>query len=113
MTTLRSYSFCEPSTAGPCAPWCIRKLTAAGQKFGGGVDTPSLCGRVKPCGEGGADGWDVRCDVNIEQHRQMICKRCLAKVMELEQEPACNCTGAMHGHADQCALVLHRHGGKR
>lgn len=76
----RAYTFCEPSTAGPCAPWCIRPLTAAGRKLGGGVDTASLCGRVKPCDVGGWGGWDVLCDVKLDQPG--ACRECLAKLRE-------------------------------
>lgn len=80
MTNLSAYSFCEPSTAGPCAPWCIRKLTAAGRKLGGGVDTPSLCGRVSLTSLGGVGGWDIR--VPVEMDHPGACKRCVAMLRE-------------------------------
>jgi len=53
---LPPYSFCESATATSISPWCIRKVTPeVGQKFGGGVDTPSLCQRVKV-----SRGWDLQ-----------------------------------------------------
>lgn len=59
------YAFCESVHAAPLAPWHIRKLSEAGLKTGGGIDTPSLCGRVRPFGDEsgerrGAGGWDLR-----------------------------------------------------
>lgn len=80
MTNLTAYSFCEPSTAGPCAPWCIRKLTASGRKLGGGVDTPSLCGRVSLPSVGGVGGCDIR--VPVEMDQPSACKKCVAVLME-------------------------------
>lgn len=48
------YAFCELVFATSLRPWCIRKLGKAGLKLGGGIDTPSLCGRVQPsCTSGG------------------------------------------------------------
>lgn len=77
---LSAYSFCEPSTAGPCAPWCIRRLTAAGRKLGGGVDTPSLCGRVTLIDVGGVGGWDLRVPVDVDQ--PWACRKCVAVLRE-------------------------------
>ena len=59
------YAFCESVHAGPLAPWHIRKLSDTGLKLRGGIDTPSLCGRVRPFGDEsgehrGTGGWDLR-----------------------------------------------------
>lgn len=66
------YSFCESVHASSISPWHLRKLTEVGQKLGGGVDTPSLCGRVKE-----RQGWDL--DVEItEHHLGHACPTCVA-----------------------------------
>lgn len=66
------FAFCEPVWVTTNAPWCIRRLTGVGRMLGGGVDTGSLCGRVKERG-----GWDL--DVEItEHHLGHACKRCVA-----------------------------------
>jgi hypothetical protein len=67
------YAFCEPETVGGAAPWCLRLLTDTGPKYGGGIDTDSLCGRVKA-----HHGWDV--DVPVTQdrldHPRVTCAQC-------------------------------------
>jgi hypothetical protein len=83
MIDLSTYTFCEPSFAGPRAPWCIRKLTAIGKKLGGGVDTPSLCGRVKPTAVGGPGGWDLTHTLGeADLEAEFTCKKCVAKLRE-------------------------------
>ena len=64
-----TYAFCESVTASAISPWCIRKLTSNGLKFGGGVDTSSLCGRVR---EG--SGWDI--DVPVKLPHSKACHPC-------------------------------------
>ena len=66
------YSFCESVYASAISPWCIRPLTEAGRKVGGGVDTGSLCGRVK-CRQ----GWDINVPV-ASFERNNACKKCVA-----------------------------------
>lgn len=75
-----SLAYCEPVTAGPLAPWCIRKLSDVGLKTTGGVDTPSLCGRVKPFGRGKGElgGWDLRVPVDLQRPANLACKKCLS-----------------------------------
>jgi len=51
------YSFCESVHASSRSPWHIRRLTNVGKRCGGGIDTPSLCGRVKPPPD--SNGWDI------------------------------------------------------
>lgn len=63
------YSYCEPVWAAPLASWCIRPLTDAGRKLGGGVDTESLCGRVSV-----EQGWDL--PYPVEADKPGICKIC-------------------------------------
>ncbi len=45
------YAFCESVHAAPLAAWHIRRVGEAGLKLGGGIDTPSLCGRLRPFGD--------------------------------------------------------------
>jgi hypothetical protein len=74
------YAFCEPVFATSLRPWCIRKLGKAGLKLGGGIDTPSLCGRVQPsCTSGGkgSGGWDNSVRI-MPQHLTHCCATCRA-----------------------------------
>lgn len=48
-----AFSFCETTAA---IVWHIRQLGPAGPKYGGGADTPTLCG--------GQAAWDVQCEIN-------------------------------------------------
>jgi len=64
--------FCESSSAGGLAVWHLRQLSDAGPKYGGGLDTPSLCGRVKP-----PYGWDLEVAVT-ERHLLTACPACVA-----------------------------------
>ena len=70
MKKLDKYSFCESTHAGPGDPWHIRELTSKGQRFGGGVDTLALCGRVRV-------GWDL--DVPVTEHHldKNTCLACM------------------------------------
>jgi len=81
MATIDDYAFCEAVTASGSSPWHIRELTPAGKKLSGGVDTPSLCGHVRP-----PYGWDLTPVVNLTITR--ACRRC-ADVLRarLGQEP--------------------------
>lgn len=73
--SVSTYSFCERVWAGPSSPWHIRRLSSAGRKLGGGIDTRSLCGRIVPP-EG--KGWDL--DVEITSHHLThSCKACVAE----------------------------------
>lgn len=62
------FSICETSTAGPETPWHLRKLSSVGPKYGGGADTPALCGRIV--------AWDL--PVVITQHHlnKNTCTKC-------------------------------------
>jgi hypothetical protein len=69
---MSEYSFCESTTAASDTPWHIRPLTSVGQKFGGGADTRSLCGRVV--------SWDL--PVPLTQDRLgHSCKTCVYKYL--------------------------------
>ena len=74
------YSFCEAVLATSVSPWCVRVLTPIGQKFGGGVDTDSLCGRVQD-----GMGWDLPVPFDIDH--PSICLRCL-NILAKEAESA-------------------------
>lgn len=72
----RAFSFCESVFAGPLAPWHIRVLSDRGAFYGGGIDTPSLCDRVRPFGDGkGHGGWDVRVEIT-DGHLKHACSAC-------------------------------------
>lgn len=79
---MTKYSFCESVVAGPLSPWHIRELTDNGKKLGGGIDTGSLCGRVRA-------GWDLERDVVgypldvVTDGRRHVCKVCADKFREL------------------------------
>ena len=66
-------SLCESVHAGPVAPWHLRRLTANGPKYGGGIDTECFCGHARP-----PYGWDL--EVKITQHHldQNTSPLCLA-----------------------------------
>lgn len=73
------YSFCESVHASGSSPWHIRELVKD-QKFGGGIDSVSLCGRVK-------DGWDLRVQIAPEYFaRGCVCKDCAAEY-KLRSQP--------------------------
>ena len=57
---MKEFSFCESVLASSRSTWHIRRLTDVGRRLTGGIDTPSLCGRVKPQGLNGFGGWDLQ-----------------------------------------------------
>lgn len=69
---MTKYSYCEPSWAASNARWCIRRLTKAGKKLSGGVDTNSLCTRVHT-----GLGWDIQCDIDSRM-TEIGCPECVA-----------------------------------
>jgi len=77
--TIESLSFCESVTASSLSPWCVRKLTSAGKKLGGGVDTESLCGRVRL-----GSGWDL--DVEFSVNHPMFCTKCLKRYIQQREK---------------------------
>lgn len=77
------FSFCESVWSSGLGTWCIRQTSAAGLKHGGGIDTPSLCGRVPA-----RNGWDL--EVRITEHNlgQNACKACVEKYRWLVSQDA-------------------------
>ena len=71
---LTEFSFCETVTAGSKSKWHIRQLTKVGQKFGGGVDTPSLCGRIV--------AWDLEVGLTSHHLQNNTCLQCAKKYWE-------------------------------
>jgi hypothetical protein len=71
------YAFCEAVTASGMSPWHIRKVGEA-LRLTGGVDTPSLCGHVKP----ELGGWDLNVRIT-EGHLKHACPRCVALYRKL------------------------------
>jgi hypothetical protein len=82
MDNADNFTFCEPVFAGPLAPWCIRRLTARGRCVGGGIDTYSLCGRVKPSGRPGGNGWDLPYRFTQERLNR-ACKACVSELRRI------------------------------
>ena len=54
-STATGYAYCESVSASALSPHHIRKLTDVGLKLGGGVDTPTLCGKDIHI----TNGWDT------------------------------------------------------
>ena len=73
---MNEFSFCESVLAGSKSKWHIRKLTESGKKFGGGIDTPSLCGSV-------TKGWDLEISITEFNLKTNTCSECLKKYREL------------------------------
>jgi hypothetical protein len=74
------YAFCESTQAAALAPWHIRKLSEGGLKLGGGIDTPSLCEKLRPMGDHtatrvGGGGWDLNVRIT-DGHLDHCCKDC-------------------------------------
>lgn len=83
MLDLLKFSLCESSQAAPKAKWHIRRLGNAGPKYGGGIDTPSLCGRVRPWGDPipgkkykGYGGWDLEIRITEHHLQNNVCPEC-------------------------------------
>jgi len=72
------FTFCEPVWVSGSGHWCIRKTTEVGLKLGGGVDTPSLCGRVEA-----GRGWDLAVRMTEHHLNENACPKCLPKYREL------------------------------
>lgn len=77
---LDRFAYCEPNTATGLDTWHIRRLTDAGRRLGGGIDTPTLCGRDW-------QGWDLEAPVTVanafdgsrhinDAGRPDVCRRC-------------------------------------
>ena len=66
------FRFCEPSWVGTSPPWHIRRLSEAGEKLGGGADTPALCGLYLN------RGWDLKVKIT-EGHLEHSCAACVAE----------------------------------
>ena len=76
------YSFCEGIMAGPRSPWHIRRLSSEGRKLTGGIDTPSLCGRIGPVSEGvHKNGWELSVAIT-EHHLGHSCKACVTEFLK-------------------------------
>lgn len=70
-TSAGEYAYCESVHATPWSRWHLRRLTEEGLKLGGGVDTQSLCGRVKL-----RSGWDLDVPISSD-HDDHTCPACL------------------------------------
>lgn len=77
------YSFCECAVANSTNRWHIRMLTDNGPKYSGGIDSESLCRRVRPKPW---SGWDIKVDFDELIKRfagdlEGLCKDCYSKYM--------------------------------
>jgi len=67
-------AYCESIHASSISPWCLRLLGPKGKFLGGGVDSSSLCGRVKK-----GMGWDLEVDPDGDVLRHpKVCGSCAA-----------------------------------
>jgi hypothetical protein len=69
------FSFCESIHADSNTKWHIRQLSDKGKKFGGGIDTSSLCGCVTPS----VGGWDLEASLSAHHISNNTCDRCAEK----------------------------------
>lgn len=70
---MTEFSFCESTAASGRSPWHLRELRGP-LKLGGGIDTPSLCGTVRP-----GHGWDLESRVVDCVEADHVCVRCKAR----------------------------------
>ena len=75
MSKPEDFSFCESTWAPPLGKWHVRRLTDAGNKFGGGIDTPSLCEFIK-------QGWDLRVPINQFHLKEVVCDHCREALLQ-------------------------------
>lgn len=73
--TSQIWSYCEADFPTYDCVWCIRRLSSKGRtnrhNLGDRIDTPSLCGRVKP-----REGWDL---LQVVQEDLVLDKRACPK----------------------------------
>jgi len=67
------YSFCETIAAPPGGKWHLRELTEKGQKFGGGADSPTLCGLKA--------AWDINVPITKFHLENSTCPLCKEKMI--------------------------------
>ena len=71
--TQPTYSLCESVVAGPKSPWHIREVPAGlPLKFGGGIQTGSLCGHPKA-----GQGWDLQVEITEHHLTHNVCTKCV------------------------------------
>lgn len=64
-------SYCESVSASGNSKWHLRNTISGDRMLGGGINTPSLCGFVRP-----PYGWDLVTLVST-MHDKHTCKHCL------------------------------------
>lgn len=77
------FAFCESIHAGGRSPWHVRRITpGVGLMLGGGIDTPSLCGRVRR-------GWDLRVRITPSHFAvpNLACPDCAAEYRRITSAP--------------------------
>lgn len=73
---MSQYSFCEPVWAHPTSRIHVRNLEGGEPKYGGGINTPTLCGRLMDY------GWDIPGDVDETSLDYMLtCVECVDEWM--------------------------------
>lgn len=64
------YILCESIHNPPLGKWHIRRLSKSGKHYGGGIDTPTLCGRT-------FTGWDLEYAILSHSKLRNICEKCV------------------------------------
>ena len=80
MASSNKFSFCESVHAGSHSRWHIRRLSDAGRKTGGGIDTSSLCGRLTTK----ISGWDINVEIRPAS-LQSACPDCEREYHKLQE----------------------------
>ena len=86
MSKPEDFSFCESVHATARSCWHVRRLTDSGAKYGGGIDSASLCGRIE-------DGWDLQVEINQFHINNVTCLSCrddLLRKISLDSLPVRN-----------------------
>lgn len=78
-----AYAYMESMHASSASPWHIRRIPKGqGLKLGGGITTPSLCGKVR-------DGWDLRSRLD-QQYDPHTCPWCIQEYHRALREDVLN-----------------------
>jgi hypothetical protein len=72
------FAFCESVHAGGGSPWHIRPIKTI-LKPGGGIDTSSFCGHVRP----NVGGWDILVRIT-GHHLTHACPACVAEYQKVK-----------------------------
>lgn len=89
--TVPTFCYCESVHTDSATPWHIRKPTSRlGLRLQGGIDTASLCKRLKPRRQGGTGGWDL--PVPVTDKQDGVCPNCFAEYQRQRKADTMNTT---------------------